>query len=188
MNTAEQIRTARGNLETMKQAVADIDRRIVTLKSQSASVKPREAGRLQTELASLEIQRTAAGALVSEAESQLLARQDEHRNSIERTRCDLGRIAAECEEAAKRFDDAMRAASAAFDQLEASAEPLARAGFLVDFRSGTHRRNIKSAFEKHFAARFGDIAARESTMANRVQMMLAGARQNAARMKLGETA
>ena len=183
-NTAQQIGEARQRLNAMTEAVAGMDRSISDLKRRIESAKPGEKYRLQTELVAMETQKVTAGELVAEAEIQLAARESDHADFTKKTRGEFAAIAAEIEGLAQQFDSGLRQAAQAFDAMEAAAKPLAQAGLLANgTKSIVNRAAMQGSFDRAFASRLGDIAAREATMADRAQLVISSARNNAARDK-----
>lgn len=183
-NTAVEIGAAKSRLATMREAVEAFDRRIAALKREESTAGPRDKRRIEVEIGSLQSQRIVATSLVDEAEAQLVSRETDHGDFVNRTRRTLNSITGDCENAAKRVDNALRAASRAIDELEAAVQPLAHAGFLPSgVKAVVRRDHIHAAFQRAFADRLGALAAKEPTMAQRTQMAMANARENAARAK-----
>lgn len=125
---AEEIRNSRLRLQRMKDAAADLDRRIDRLERAKNHAPKGEQPRLGLEIQSLTSQRTATQELVQEAEAQLTARQEALQGAAEQARRDLGKIGETCADAARRFDTALREALGCLVEIEQAAEPLQGAG------------------------------------------------------------
>lgn len=175
------IRGAKDRVAKMQDAVAGFDSRIATLRRELALTKGGDKRRLEIEIASLAAQREGAVELVAEAANRQAEAEAARDATIKATSANLGKHASECSQAARRVDDAIGTLGGALDDLQGALAPLAEAGFVADGRIGGHV--ILAAVKRGLAGRFGDIAAREATMAEKIELTLSSARQNAARMQ-----
>lgn len=185
-----QIEDSNARLQQMRKAVADLDNRLEGLEARQLRAEPHELGQINSEIRAATEQRTAARELLVEAEQRASEARQGYDDAVRDAMKNIGRIARDCETAAKRFDDAMDTACAALAEIEEAGAPLIRTLLPGDLRNFTGRSSTGDAFRAAFGAA-GRLSPAEKTrpkrrMTQTIARMVADARANIGRIKSAE--
>lgn len=179
------ISTAQSRLASMRAVVESLVRQVEAAEAKQRGGDPREAALAAQQLRSLAQQKIDAQELLNEAELRAKEASEAFGKATDDAIRDLGRIEQACSAAAVKFDQGLRSAAAALDELEAAGDKLTRTLLPGEFRSRIGSQLIWLACRLAFRERLsrGEQAMERKSMADSVAHIISDARQNVALLR-----